>query len=203
MAALRALWAAALLAWPSCACADPADRWEGPIAEASLRFGISEEWIRGVMRIESGGRALLSGRPIVSRAGAIGLMQLMPGTWRAMRARVGLGADPHDPHDNILAGAAYLRMMYDRFGYPGLFAAYNAGPARYSAYLSTGRRLPRETRSYLEAVAGVTAAPPATTGRPAAIFAPAGFPLFPGGAAPANSTAAGGMFVALTADGHR
>src|SRR5689334_17532186 len=62
--------------------------------------------------------------PDRSRAGAMGLMQLMPATWRAMRASLGLGQDPHDPRDNILAGTFYLRAMYDRFGYPGLFAAY-------------------------------------------------------------------------------
>jgi soluble lytic murein transglycosylase-like protein len=106
------------------------------------------------MRAESGGRTHLDGRPIVSRAGAMGLMQLMPGTWREMRAALGLGHDPHQPRDNILAGTAYLRAMYDRFGYPGLFAAYNAGPARYAAHLATGRRLPRETVAYVASVAG-------------------------------------------------
>src|SRR3546814_4666575 len=83
------------------------------------------------MQAESAGLTHLHGRPITSRAGAMGLMQLMPGTWAAMRQQHGLGGDPYDPRDNILAGAAYLRAMYDRFGYPGLFAAYNAGPARY------------------------------------------------------------------------
>jgi soluble lytic murein transglycosylase-like protein len=48
-----------------------------------------------------------------------------------MRGRLGLGTNPHDPRDNILAGTLYLRLMYDRFGYPGLFGAYNAGPGRY------------------------------------------------------------------------
>lgn len=57
----------------------------------------------------------------------MGLMQLMPATWRDTRELLGLGADPHNAHDNILAGTFYLRPMYDRFGYPGLFAAYNAG----------------------------------------------------------------------------
>ncbi len=94
---------------------------------------------------------MLGGRPIVSRAGAIGLMQLMPGTWRDMQKMLGLGDDPNDPHDNILAGAAYLRLMYDRFGYPGLFAAYNAGPRRYSAALALARPLPSETRAYVAA----------------------------------------------------
>ena len=136
------------------AAADSVDRWAGPIAEASSRFGIPESWIRRVMRAESGGRTMLEGRPIMSPAGAQGLMQLMPGTWRAMAAAYGLGPDPHDPRDNIVAGTAYLRAMYDRFGYPGLFAAYNAGPGRYSEHLATGRRLPAETVAYVSSVAG-------------------------------------------------
>ncbi|HYC95366.1 MAG TPA: lytic transglycosylase domain-containing protein, partial [Sphingomicrobium sp.] len=115
------------------------NRWSSYIAEASARFGIPEDWIRSVMRAESGGRTLLHCRPITSRAGAMGLMQLMPRTWREMRALHGLGSDPHEPRDNIFAGTAYLRAMYDRFGYPGLFAAYNSGPARYARHLATGR----------------------------------------------------------------
>jgi hypothetical protein len=58
-----------------------------------------------------------------------------------------------DPRDNILAGAAYLREMYDRFGSPGFLAAYNAGPARYAEHLATGRPLPRETRAYMATLA--------------------------------------------------
>ncbi len=87
-------------------------------------------------------------------------MQIMPGTWREMRAQLGLGFDPHDPRDNILAGTAYLRAMYDRFGYPGLFGAYNAGPARYAEYLAAGRPLPDETRAYLATLGGGTREPP-------------------------------------------
>jgi len=136
------------------AAVDPVDQWRGFIAEASLRFGVPSEWIVRVMRAESGGRTMRDGRPIRSAKGAIGLMQLMPGTWADMRARLGLGADPDDPRDNILAGTAYLRLMYDRFGYPGLFAAYNAGPARYAAYLRGQARLPPETIAYLAQVSG-------------------------------------------------
>lgn len=154
MARLRTALVAVALLWAAPAAADPIDRWSAYIAEASTRFGVPMEWIRRVMRAESGGRTKLSGRPIVSRAGAMGLMQLMPETWREMRAQLGLGTDPHDPRDNILAGTLYLRMMYDRFGYPGLFAAYNAGPARYARHLATGRRLPRETVAYVSNVAG-------------------------------------------------
>lgn len=135
------------------------ERWRAYIAEASRRFGIPQSWIAAVMQAESGGLTHLHGLPITSRAGAMGLMQLMPGTWTAMRRQHGLGGDPHDPHDNILAGAAYLRAMYDRFGYPGLFAAYNAGPARYERHLRTGQALPAETRAYIAQLAEVAATP--------------------------------------------
>jgi soluble lytic murein transglycosylase-like protein len=153
--ALR-IWAAAacLLAVPVPAVADPVARWRPHIAEASARFGVPEIWIERVMRAESGGRTELGGRPIISSAGAMGLMQLMPGTWAAMRRRLNLGPDPHAPRDNILAGTFYLRLMHDRFGYPGLFAAYNAGPGRYAGHLASGRRLPRETRVYMAQLSG-------------------------------------------------
>src|SRR3546814_15732030 len=124
------------------------------IEEASTRFGIPTSWIERVMRAESRGLTMLNGRPIRSRAGAMGLMQLMPATWADMRARLGLGRNPDDPRDNILAATFFLRLMYDRFGYPGLFGAYNGGPGAYSAWLAGNRRLPRETAAYLDSVVG-------------------------------------------------
>ncbi|MEM8821358.1 MAG: lytic transglycosylase domain-containing protein [Pseudomonadota bacterium] len=114
------------------------------IAEAAQRFRIPERWIRAVMQAESAGNARA-----VSSAGAMGLMQIMPGTWAELRAEHGLGSDPFDRRENILAGAAYLRQMYDQFGAPGFLAAYNAGPGRYAEHLRTGRVLPRETRRYV------------------------------------------------------
>ncbi|WP_066725658.1 lytic transglycosylase domain-containing protein [Sphingomonas pituitosa] len=157
MAALRSMAAAALLVLATPARADPVEQWRPLIAEASHRFGIPASWIERVMRAESGGRTTLGGRPIRSRAGAIGLMQLMPATWAEMRARLALGNNPDDPRDNVLAGALYLRLMHDRFGYPGLFGAYNAGPGAYAAYLVGRRTLPRETLVYLGAVTGQAA----------------------------------------------
>jgi soluble lytic murein transglycosylase-like protein len=136
--------------------ADEIARWRPMIDEASARFGIPTNWIERVMRAESRGFTKLNGRPIRSRAGAMGLMQLMPGTWAEMRARLALGDHPDDPRDNILAGTFYLRLMYERFGYPGLFGAYNAGPGAYAAYLAGTRRLPGETVAYLQAVGGTT-----------------------------------------------
>ena len=172
MGPLKSAMAAFCLLCAAPARADPVDRWSTFIAEASQRFGIPSPWIRRVMRAESGGRTWLRGRPIVSSAGAMGLMQLMPGTWREMRARLGLGHDPHDPRDNILAGTAYLKDMHDRFGYPGLFAAYNAGPHRYARHLATGRPLPAETVAYVGAVAdGHAAEAPQGRGAGAGIFA--------------------------------
>lgn len=152
MATVRIALAATALLAASPAEAQSIDRWQPYIAEASTRYGVPVEWIERVMRAESGGRTTLDGRPIVSGAGAMGLMQLMPGTWADMRARLGLGNDPHAPRDNIMAGTYYLRLMYDRFGYPGLFGAYNAGPARYSAWLERRSKLPEETRVYMARV---------------------------------------------------
>jgi soluble lytic murein transglycosylase-like protein len=137
--------------------------WRPYISEASLRFGVPIAWIERVMRVESGGNTTLAGRPIRSQAGAIGLMQLMPGTWEMMRATLALGSSPDNPRDNILAGAFYLRMMYDRFGYPGMFAAYNAGPGRFAAYLARGKGLPAETIAYLRKVDPATFEMPSET----------------------------------------
>jgi len=116
------------------------------IAEASRRFGLPAAWIRAVMRAESGGDARA-----VSPKGAMGLMQIMPGTWAELRDRHRLGRDPFDQRDNILAGAAYLRELHDRYGSPGFLAAYNAGPGRYEEHLA-GRPLPAETRAYVAAL---------------------------------------------------
>ena len=118
------------------------------VREATRMFGLPETWIHAVIRQESRGRP-----SAVSRAGAMGLMQLMPKTWQRQRARYALGHDPFDPRSNILAGTSYLREMYDAFGMPGCLAAYNAGPARFLQWRKHGRALPAETRSYVAAIA--------------------------------------------------
>jgi len=125
------------------------------VAEAARRFGIPEAWIWAVMRVESNGDSRA-----VSRAGAVGLMQIMPATWAGLRARYGLGPDPLDVRDNIMAGAAYLREMHDRYGnVTAMLAAYNAGPGRYDEHLSRGRPLPAETRAYLARLASIAGNP--------------------------------------------
>ncbi|HUO89556.1 MAG TPA: lytic transglycosylase domain-containing protein [Rhizomicrobium sp.] len=131
------------------------NRWNPLIATASKRFGIPASWLRAVMQLESGGRTMLAeNRPIVSSMGAMGLMQLMPETWRTMRAQLGLGNDPYDPRDNIFAAAAYLSWLKSRYGYPNMFAAYNDGPRNLEARLFDASLLPRETRNYLARITG-------------------------------------------------
>jgi hypothetical protein len=127
------------------------DPYADHIAEASRRFGVPERWIRAVLRAESAGDA-----GAVSSAGAMGLMQVMPDTWAALRVRYRLGRNPYDPRDNIMAGTAYLREMFDRYGnVSAMLAAYNAGPGRYDEHRSTGRALPAETRAYVAALAPI------------------------------------------------
>ncbi|MBC7152860.1 MAG: lytic transglycosylase domain-containing protein [Rhizobium sp.] len=139
-----------------------ADLYAADIAEASQRFGIPELWIRAVLRAESAGD-----KRAVSSAGAMGLMQVMPDTWVGLRLRHRLGRDPYDVHDNILAGAAYLREMFDRYGnVAAMLASYNAGPDRYDEYLATGRVLPPETRAYVAALV------PVLDGRAASVAPP-------------------------------
>jgi hypothetical protein len=129
------------------------DRWTPYIKEASRRFKISTDWIKAVIRVESGGRTLSDdNQPITSTAGAMGIMQVMPATYQDMRQAYSLGDDPHDPRDNILAGTAYLRWLEERYGYPKMFAAYNAGPATLEAQSAGKRKLPKETRDYLKRV---------------------------------------------------
>ncbi|WP_292179712.1 lytic transglycosylase domain-containing protein [Brevundimonas sp.] len=128
--------------------------YAGHVAEAARRFGIPEAWIWAVMRVESGGNSRA-----VSRAGAMGLMQIMPATWAGLRTRYGLGPDPFDVRDNIMAGAAYLREMHDRYGNASaMLAAYNAGPGRYDDFVSRGRPLPAETVGYLAQLVPITGA---------------------------------------------
>ncbi|WP_201531026.1 lytic transglycosylase domain-containing protein [Sphingobium sp. S8] len=152
--------------------------WAVHVADAARRFGIPKAWIWAVMRVESNGDSRA-----VSSAGAMGLMQIMPGTWANLRARHGLGNNPYNVRDNIMAGAAYLRAMHHRYGNAAaMLAAYNAGPGRYDEYLSRRRPLPAETRAYLAKLVAITdsandsqlaAAPPSDpfAWRRAALFA--------------------------------
>ncbi|WP_245286579.1 lytic transglycosylase domain-containing protein [Bradyrhizobium sp. ARR65] len=123
------------------------DRFAKFIEEASRRFAVPAHWIRAVMQVESSGD-----QHAISSRGAMGLMQLMPGTWVELSVRYSLGLDPFDPRDNMMAGAAYLEEMHDRFRSAGFLAAYHAGPARYQQHLATGQPPPPETTAYVAAV---------------------------------------------------
>jgi membrane-bound lytic murein transglycosylase B len=126
------------------------NRWEKFVTEASKRFGVPRDWILEVMRQESGGRTVLQGDlPITSDKGAMGLMQVMPATYRDMRLDHRLGDDPYDPRNSVLAGTAYLKFLHGKYGYPALFAAYNTGPGNLEANLLGKKSLAQETIAYL------------------------------------------------------
>lgn len=160
--------------------AEPSAPFAVFVAEASQRFGIPVAWIRALMRVESANDIRA-----VSPKGAIGLMQLMPDTWAYLRAHYRLGDDPFDARENIIAGTAYMRELYDRYGAPGFLAAYNAGPGRYDEYLANGRPLPAETRAYVAQLAplvGGEASPPLVAVAAADPLAWTRAPLFIGAA---------------------
>ena len=149
------------------------DPWGPYVEEAAAKYDVPARWIREVMRQESGGRLYGRGGDLItSGAGAMGLMQVMPATYDELRARYHeLGDDPFDPHNNILAGTAYIREMYDIYGSPGFLAAYNAGPGRLDDYLTRNRVLPQETRRYVAAIGPRIAGAEPRTPSPGAQYA--------------------------------
>lgn len=99
--------------------------WEEHLPELSDRYGIDPDLVRAVIRMESGGKA-----DAVSRKGAMGLMQLMPGTARMLEVD-----DPFDPVQNLEGGIKYLSILSDKYNgdLSKTLAAYNAGPGRVDA----------------------------------------------------------------------
>jgi len=161
------------------------DPWGPYIREAAAQYRVPEQWVRAVMHQESGGR-----EQAVSPVGAMGLMQVMPATYEGLRERHGLGSDPFDPRNNILAGTAYIREMYDRYGAPGFLAAYNAGPDRVDNYLAGTSPLPDETVNYLASITPNLGSAVPLSG-PLAMYASAGSGGFAGAAPTVASQASG------------
>ena len=118
------------------------ESWEQAIRLSADKYGVEESLVRAVMAAESGGRP-----DAVSPKGAIGLMQLMPGT----AADMGVD-DPFDPEQNIEGGVKYLSLLTDKYGEDKekILAAYNAGPARVDAV--GGIPSIPETQRYVENV---------------------------------------------------
>jgi soluble lytic murein transglycosylase-like protein len=156
-------------------------RWKPLVAKASHRAGVPVSWIIAVMRVESGGRTMLSEtQPMISSKGALGLMQVLPQTYQEMRAQYKLGQNPFDPMDNINAGAGYLRWLRAKYGYPTMFAAYNAGPGEVDDVLVGGKRLPAETQAYVARVGAIldkSGSSDGTTINAAALTRPDGSPV--------------------------
>lgn len=117
------------------------EMWEPKLLELCGKYQVDPHLARAVMRCESGGDP-----NALSSAGAIGLMQLMPGTARA------LGVDPRDPERNLEGGVKYLAQLADKYDgdYVKTLAAYNAGSGRVDSY---GGVPPfPETQSYVKKV---------------------------------------------------
>ncbi len=129
------------------------DPWGPYISLAASRFDVPQQWIRQVMEVESGGNEYINGQLTISPRGAMGLMQLEPETYQEMASRYGLGSDPFNPYDNIMAGTAYIHEMYEVYGSPGFLAAYNAGPGRLNNYMDYHEALPHETVNYVAMIA--------------------------------------------------
>lgn len=124
-------------------------KYEDVVIEEAKRQGIDPNLALHVLYKETGN--LSNPENVRSKAGAIGVMQLMPRTAKE------LGVDPLDPMQNIRGGVAYLKQMYNKYEDPVLAAAaYNAGPGRVDRALKSGQgltSLPRETRGYITGLA--------------------------------------------------
>lgn len=118
------------------------------INAAGQQYGIDPDLLRAQMMRESQGNP-----KAVSPKGALGLMQLMPGTAQDLGV-----TNITDPQQNIMGGAKYMRQLIDKYGdLDKAVQAYNMGPTAYDKYASGQRPLPEETSKYLDRVSSTFA----------------------------------------------
>jgi hypothetical protein len=125
---------------PATALMEPPPAYAGLIDALAAAEGVDPKLVRAVIQVESRYRP-----KALSPKGAMGLMQLMPGTAREYAVR-----DPYDPRDNLRAGIRHLKSLLDRFDLSLALAAYNAGEAAVTRY--GGVPPYPETRSYVAQV---------------------------------------------------
>lgn len=118
------------------------EKYDHLINEASARVGLPFHLLKALIKVESDFDS-----QAVSRAGAMGLMQIMPENVKALKIK-----DPFNPRENIMGGAFYLKTLMERFEgkLPLALAAYNAGPSMVDQY--SGVPPIKETREYVEKV---------------------------------------------------
>jgi soluble lytic murein transglycosylase-like protein len=106
--------------------------------------------VQGVIHAESGGRQTDSnGNTLTSKAGALGLMQLMPSTAEQ------LGVDPDDPDQNVAGGTTYLSQLYAKYGnWFDALAAYNWGPGKVDRAKANGSDYPDSVNAYASGILG-------------------------------------------------
>ncbi|EFC90323.1 MULTISPECIES: lytic transglycosylase domain-containing protein [Dethiosulfovibrio] len=124
--------------------ASSGDSFKDTASAIARRYGVDERLVHSVISVESAWRP-----DAISPKGAVGLMQLMPGTAKM------LGVDPDDPVQNIEGGVKYLSRLSEKYNgdLEKTLAAYNAGPGRVDSY---GGIPPfRETENYVRKVLGL------------------------------------------------
>ena len=128
----------------------PGDPWGPFIREASAESGVAQPVLYAVMWAESRGCQWLNGRPMQSRTGEAGLMQVPPSIYARFRqqTRLPIGTDPWLPRDNIRFAAWSLSRFIHRYGLPHALAAYVYGPTELDAAEAAGRPLPPTTVTY-------------------------------------------------------